>query len=859
MMYKLRNLDALRDQIRLTCRLEDVAQKLYGIKLSGIGGDDFKGLCPFHDEKTPSFGISSSRQVYHCFGCKEGGDLFKFVQKMDNIEHIEAVRKLAEFGGVDLSQYSVPTTEEDRAREALFTANFNVAEQLADPDVEPYTDWLERRRLNRDALKAFGVGYSYGCPDGPAELGFDRTGQWENVIVVPVRDAHGRVAGFRNRPTGVTKIKVVGPKKEHPLDMPPLYGLYEAKKYIRASGTLILVEGEPDVWQMAAHGYCNVASTYGTQLGDDALAALDGIGVNRVIVMADNDEPGREFARRVAESRIGHKVSVKIARLSGNGKDPDEILLADGTGPIDQAIASATYAFEYVIATAAEQFNLSKSTERLDFLNEIKPKLVHAPEIEKSLAAKMLGGMLDLDDDIIADFFKEAEDAAVLQNIYGERCVLKRMLTDDLFVGEALTHLHAKDFFLSRHRVLFDEIGKLYRSQGDISPDILTTVIENKHGQQMKGVVFSVMDITSADGSSAGFFLGDLKDKSIRRTIRDKATEAIKRLGDTKQDAKHVIQNLSASISASVVSQGGGVLDVRKVVTERMGLLSERMADPNAIVGFDLGADFAILNNTLHGLQTGRYVIISAPTGVGKTAFAGCLAKRLAVDLSVPSLYLTFETGTETLADRIISSISGVPSDKVLTGFINAAEVEAVQDAASQLAASPLSLTESGVAYEECIAIIRNDVLRRGTKVVFVDYIQLMYSTDREVSSQRRDQELGHISRGFLNIAKELDIVLVALAQHNRESAKSGSTAKESIGESYKIIQDADVGIFFREKSKEEIDADGKEKGNRIMELAKHRHGRGGVITNVIFDAEVMRMFEYRFVSSKPRPRADTE
>jgi replicative DNA helicase len=290
-----------------------------------------------------------------------------------------------------------------------------------------------------------------------------------------------------------------------------------------------------------------------------------------------------------------------------------------------------------------------------------------------------------------------------------------------------------------------------------------------------------------------------------------------------------------------------------------MGLLSERMADPNAIVGFDLGADFAILNNTLHGLQTGRYVIISAPTGVGKTAFAGCLAKRLAVDLSVPSLYLTFETGTETLADRIISSISGVPSDKVLTGFINAAEVEAVQDAASQLAASPLSLTESGVAYEECIAIIRNDVLRRGTKVVFVDYIQLMYSTDREVSSQRRDQELGHISRGFLNIAKELDIVLVALAQHNRESAKSGSTAKESIGESYKIIQDADVGIFFREKSKEEIDADGKEKGNRIMELAKHRHGRGGVITNVIFDAEVMRMFEYRFVSSKPRPRADTE
>ena len=80
MIYKLRNLDALRDQLRSTCRLEDVAQKMYGIKLASIGGDDFKGLCPFHDEKTPSFGISGGKQLYNCFGCKEGGDLFKFVQ-----------------------------------------------------------------------------------------------------------------------------------------------------------------------------------------------------------------------------------------------------------------------------------------------------------------------------------------------------------------------------------------------------------------------------------------------------------------------------------------------------------------------------------------------------------------------------------------------------------------------------------------------------------------------------------------------------------------------------------------------------------------------------------------------------------
>jgi replicative DNA helicase len=142
------------------------------------------------------------------------------------------------------------------------------------------------------------------------------------------------------------------------------------------------------------------------------------------------------------------------------------------------------------------------------------------------------------------------------------------------------------------------------------------------------------------------------------------------------------------------------------------------------------------------------------------------------------------------------------------------------------------------------VAILRHDVLKRGTRLAVVDYIQLMHMAEAD-GRLRRDQELGQISRGFLELAKELDITLLVLAQQNREAVKAGSNEGTGIGESFKIYQDADVFITFREKSKEEIEADGPEKGNRRMKLSKHRHGKGGVEINMIADLDVMRLREY--------------
>lgn len=863
MYQRIKNIEVVRELIRAEVSWSDLL-KSYGVDIRTMGGGkQLKACCPFHQEDTPSFGVDTEKGLSYCFGCKQGGDVFKFVQTMDNCEHMEAVRKLADFVRFDLGPYKEAYTEADRARQELFNINVDVLELgRTNATDSRFTSWIGTRRLDASVLDAYGVGYS-GSPLGPSavptadktqaeNLGLDRDGAWNGVVVVPVRDPYGRVAGFRNRLLDPSaNIKVIGPRETHPLPVPSIYGLYEARQHIRRTGYLILVEGEVDVWQMVSHGYKNVAAMIGSKLNEEMAQLLDSLSITKVVVLADNDEPGRKFSRKLAETRFSTKLLVKIGTLTGNGKDPDEILLSDGADAIGATLGDATYAFEYLIDRVCEGFDVKRQTDKLDILNELKPHLANAPDLERELAVRSTASRLGLDYEVVLDFFREGDAATpmALQNIHAERVVLKRMLADEDFVGECLVALKSSDFYLSKHRLVFDGISQLYRKQEVINEATVRTWVENKGGEGAVGLFTSILH-DSVDTAAAEYLLGDLKDKSIRRDVQARARDAANRLGDTKQDAKAVVQALSSGLAASIVGGGQSLITMGQLVQERIGTMHQMMKNPNAIIGYDIGHEFPTLNGTLHGLQTKRYCVVSAPSGTGKTALMCAWIKRFGVDLKIPTLAFTFETGTEALTDRIISNISGVESDKILTGYISGAEAELVQRAAAEIAASPVVLTERGLDADECAALIRHDVLRRGTKIVFVDYIQLMVLMS--AGNVRRDQELGMISRSFLEMCKELDILLVVLAQQNRESVKAGSNEGTGIGESFKIFQDSDIFITFREKTKDEMAADGPDKGNRKMKLPKNRHGRGGIEFNMQADLAVMRLWEC--VSGQRKP-----
>lgn len=862
MYKKIRDLDTVRSLIRQEAKLEDVAARLYGVELRSSGTDDMKALCPFHQEDTPSFGIRKSKQLFNCFGCKTGGDVFTFVQLMDNVEHVEAIRKLAEFASFDLKPYQESYTEEEKRLQELFNINVDVMEFCrGQTNTETFNAWRRKRMFSNEILELYGVGYSRApltgddIPTaGPEEakvLELDRDAQWRDVVVVPLRDQFGRVVGFRNRMLGASaKQKLLGPHSTHPLPIPPLYGLHEARTHIRQAGTLILVEGEPDVWRLASSGYKNVAALMGTKLEDSALSLLESLSINRVIILADNDEPGRKFSRSVAERVRNTKILIKIGALHGNGKDSDEIILADGTEPIQSAIDEAKYTFEFLIDGIASKYNVTRATDKLDVLNEAKHFFVNSGPVERELAARKLSTDLTLDYEVVSDFLKESKPGAEadLNNLIAERVVLKRMLLDEEFVGTALLGIKKSDFYLSKHRMVFSAIDKLYRRQQPVNQDTLITTLENDKVDGARLLIHSLL-ADSIDASSASFLLDDLRDKALRRDIKKKANDAALRLSDTKSDARLVIQGLSADLSTAVVGSRQSIVHVSDVVHDRIKLMHERMKEPNAIIGLDMGPDFPVLNHTLHGLQRKRYIVIAAPAGVGKTATAGVITRRVAIELGQPTIYFTFETGTETLTDRLIASISGVETDKVITGQIQAHEAKYVQEAAERVAASPLVMTERGIVFEECAAILRHDVLKRGTRLAIVDYIQLMGLANPDRIP--RDRELGHISRGFLELSKELDMTILVIAQMNRESTKAGSNEGTGIGESWKIFQDTDAMIIFREKTKEEITADGPEKGNRKMKLPKHRHGKSNISIDIVADLNVMRVYEYNS-SRKP-------
>lgn len=850
-MQRLKNINGLRDALRVESRLEDVAA-YYKVELRG-SGENLKACCPFHKEDTPSFTISTTKQLFFCFGCKEGGDVFSFVQKMEQCPHDEALRKMAEVVGLNLTPFLAEQTDEDRRNAAYYEANEWVEELCFQGTDDKFDNWVASRGLDRHVLAEYRVGYSGGIPlksgnpirDAAYEpLKLDWQTMWTDVIVVPVRDAYGRLAGFRNRLLNPGKIKVLGPVESHPLKVPQVYGLYEARAAIRAAhGECILVEGEVDVWQMVAAGWGNTCAMQGTKLSDGMLSYLAESGITRVTILADNDEAGRKFTRQLARAKLNSKILIKIASLGGEASDPDEAIKSGDRDSIREALSNAKYRFEYLIDLAIASEDITRMTGKLDVLHEVRPFISRQTQVEQELAYAYIGNKIGLDKSIVADFFREDETTQEsLINVKAEKVVLAKMLKDTEFVGEAILTLRPGDFYLDKHQATFNAIADLYRAQEDINIDVVRSYLANKSKTAVSTLESLDQD---SDGSGASYLLADLRDKATRRQVIQSAKRVTSRLSDTSQDTGSIVQSFSGELARAIVGAGEELRTADKLVQARIREMHERIKAPSAIIGLDLGDDWKTFCYTMHGLQRGRYGVLAGPSGSGKSTIGmvnWCI--QTAVMLNEPTLAITLEMRPDALVTRQQSYLSGIEADKIITGHLTEAEVHCIHSASAMIAKAPLIITNRGDTVEEAVNIIRHDVLKRGTRIVFIDYIQLMYST--EAARLGKYLELGHISRTLLRLAQELDITIVVIAQQNRDGIKASSGKKESIGDSYKIAQDADFFYVIREKTDDEMNALGPAAGDAVGILDKNRDGRDGVGTSLIRELSVMRIREVR-------------
>lgn len=327
------------------------------VPLKQAGSVSWKGLCPFHNEKSPSFHVSRDKQIWHCFGCAEGGDVFAFVMRMEGMDFPEAMRYLGNKCGVEVTRFSsADSNDKQRLVGAnAFAASYFRQYLLESPAAVAARAYLEKRGISEDLAAQFGLGVAPDAWDGLA-LAFAKKGipdtdgeragllmrrkqgtgfidRFRSRIMVPLRDAQGNVVGFTGRvylPNDPNLAKYMNsPETSVYHKGSILFGLDLAKKYIREKGSVIIVEGNLDVIASHKAGVGNIVASSGTALTEQQLALLKRY-TTTIIFSFDADAAGFKAAQRgIALARqAGFDVRVAVLPATA-GKDPDEAVQKD--------------------------------------------------------------------------------------------------------------------------------------------------------------------------------------------------------------------------------------------------------------------------------------------------------------------------------------------------------------------------------------------------------------------------------------------------------------------------------------------------------------------------------------------------
>ena len=397
------------------------------VQLKNAGGGQKKGLCPFHDEKSPSFHVTPSKGFFHCFGCQTGGDVIAFVMKMEHLTFMETIERLAERIGYQLtyeqsSGQRAPVGQRTRLVAANLAAAEFYQEQLQQPHAAHGREFLQKRGFDKSAAQMFGVGYAPDEWDALTKhlvakgftqeeialAGLSKEGQrgpidrFRNRLTWPIRDVSGDVVGFGARKLASDDVDQ-GPKYLNTAETPiykksqVLYGLDMAKKEIAKKRQAVIVEGYTDV--MAAHlaGVTTAVATCGTAFGDDHIRIVrrllmdDDAFRGEVIFTFDGDAAGQKAALR-AFGDDQKFVAQTFVAVEPNGKDPCELRQEHGDGAVRDLIARRIPLFEFAIKSSIAQYDLKTPEGRVGALNGVAPlisKIRDAslrPEYVRSLA-----------------------------------------------------------------------------------------------------------------------------------------------------------------------------------------------------------------------------------------------------------------------------------------------------------------------------------------------------------------------------------------------------------------------------------------------------------------------------------------
>ena len=406
--------------------LEEIKDRIDIVDLIGRyvdlkkAGSSYKGLCPFHNEKTPSFVVSPDKQIFTCFGCEKSGDAITFMQEFHNMDFSDAVETLADEAGVTIVKDNIGNSEEfarfyDLNREAaiFFYKNLRRVDNRG-------LKYMENRGLNEETLRTFGIGwaddswnslYNYLKNRGYDEKNMMAAGlisyskeryydKFRERVIFPIQNRRGKVIGFGGRAMGDDMPKylnspetIVFKKKDN------LYGLNVTSKYIGKLNQVILVEGYMDVISLYQAGVRNVTASLGTALTDNQAKILSKMAKN-VVISYDSDEAGISATLRAMDILKKNSCHVSVAHAY-DAKDPDEFIKKFGREKFLNLISEAKSFGEYKLDIAGRKYNLEDIDERIKFMEEAVEILRGFSKLEREIYAKYMSRRYGVSEDAI--------------------------------------------------------------------------------------------------------------------------------------------------------------------------------------------------------------------------------------------------------------------------------------------------------------------------------------------------------------------------------------------------------------------------------------------------------------------------
>jgi len=551
------------------------------VQLKNAGGGQKKGLCPFHDEKSPSFHVTPSKGFYHCFGCQVGGDVIAFIMKLEHLTFMETVERLADRIGYTLryessGSSSGPVINRSRLVAANNAAAIFYQEQIQLPAAQHGRDFLTKRGFDRDAAKSFNVGYApdewdglykhlkgQGFSDEELTLaGLIKEGskgqidRYRNRLIWPVKDISGDVVGFGARKLASDEVDQ-GPKYLNSPETPIykknqiLYGLDISKKEIAKSRQVVIVEGYTDV--MAAHlaGVTTAVATCGTAFGDEHIRIIRRLLMDadafrgEVIFTFDGDAAGQKAALRAFEDDQKFVAQTFVA-VEPNGMDPCELRQAHGDDAVRNLIARRVPLFEFAIKSVIASYDVKAAEGRVNALNQVAPLIGKIRDASlRPEYVRLLAGWLGMEVDVVSAAIKKNSKAGENQapvkiNLTDPILVLEREVIKVKLQLPALAtgwvDLEEAAFSFP----LYDQLRKLIDQQSELN---IQALLDNSDSDELKSLITELtVEPIRTDGEVSDRYINSifarLREVALSRVIAE-IKSTLQRINPVENDAQY--------------------------------------------------------------------------------------------------------------------------------------------------------------------------------------------------------------------------------------------------------------------------------------------------------------------------------